>query len=436
LICNNVLPFTINLKPVSVKKGGLFVERVILHADLNNFYATVECMLNPQLKDKPVVVCGNPAHRHGIVLAKNEIAKSYGIKTGDVLWEAKQKCPGLIGVPPNFPVYLQLSQKVREIYSRYTDQVEPFGIDECWLDVTGSTHLFGSGEEIALALRRAVFRELNLTVSIGVSFNKVFAKLGSDYKKPDATTVITPDNYQEIVWPLDVSELFFVGPATARKLRRYGIFTIGQLAQADPCLLQKLLGINGKKIWLYARGLDQSPVLRPQEMPEALSVGHGITCVKDLYTPQEAKEVLTFLAQRLARRLRKMRKTAGSVNLYIRCKDLSSQSHQKSLPVPGRSCEILVRTAMEILTENYFWHQPIRALSIQAFNLIDENSPRQLSFWDPLANLEKRERLEAVTDELRLRYGPNIINRASQLLDIKVPKDYQGDYAVLPGARV
>lgn len=407
-----------------------------MHADLNNFYATVECVLNPALQGQAVVVCGNPAHRHGIVLAKNELAKAHGIKTGDVLWQAQQKCPNLIGVPPNFPRYLELSDKVRAIYARYTDQVEPYGIDECWLDVTGSTQLFGSGEAIALALRQAVRQELGLTISVGVSFNKIFAKLGSDYKKPDASTLITQSNYQQIVWPLAVSELFFVGRATSRKLNRYGIFTIGQLAQADPQMLEKLFGINGRKLWIYANGLDQAPVLRPEEVPEAQSVGHGITCVEDLHSPAEVKEVLIFLAQKIARRLRQTHKLAGQISLYLRCQDLSSLCHQKPLPFPDRCCETLVTAAMELLETNYTWAQPIRAISIQASHLVPEDQPTQLALWSPRPRQEKQDRLEAITDDLRRRYGKHIIDRASQLLDLKVPRNYQGDFAVLPGARV
>ena len=236
------------------------MERTILHSDMNNFYASVECLYNPALRNRPMVVGGDPALRHGIVLAKNEIAKRYGIKTGEVLWQAKQKCPGLICTQPHFDLYMDFSRMAREIYSCYSDRVESYGPDECWLDVTESKGLFGEGKKIADEIRMRVKSELGITSSIGVSYNKIFAKLGSDYRKPDATTVITPENYKEIVWRLPVGELLFVGRATARKLKRYGITTIGDLAQNDVGALEYLLGKNGRMLWNFANGLDHSPV--------------------------------------------------------------------------------------------------------------------------------------------------------------------------------
>ena len=186
---------------------------VILHSDMNNFYASVEILYDPALRDKPVAVAGDEEARHGIVLAKNDIAKRLGIHTGQVLWEARQQCPELVCVPAHYERYLAFSAQAREIYTSYTDQVESFGLDECWLDVTGSVGLFGDGPTIANDIRGRIRRELGLTVSVGVSFNKVFAKLGSDMKKPDAITVITPENYRERAWSLPVSDLLYVGPA-------------------------------------------------------------------------------------------------------------------------------------------------------------------------------------------------------------------------------
>ena len=241
------------------------MERTILHCDLNNFYAGVACKKDPGLRGKPVAVCGNPAH--GIVLSKSQEAKKYGVKTGDVLWEAQQKCPGLIPVLPDFPAYLKFSREVQNIYRQYTDQVEPFGIDECWLDVTGSRRLFGDGAHIAEELRHRLVREMDLTISVGVSFNKIFAKLGSDMKKPDQTTLISRENYQKSVWPLPVEALLMVGRSTKKKLNQYGIYTIGDLARGSVSALEKLLWINGPKLRRYARGEDDSPVLRESELP-------------------------------------------------------------------------------------------------------------------------------------------------------------------------
>ena len=236
------------------------MERVILHSDLNNFYASVECLDNAALRGKPVAVCGDPALRHGIVLAKSYEAKAFGVATGQAIWEARSRCPGLVVVPPRYDRYLELSHQVRELYLQYTDQVEPFGLDESWLDVGGSASLFGDGKQIADTLRRRVRGELGLTVSVGVSFNKVFAKLGSDYRKPDATTVITRENYRELVWALPVSDLLYVGPATTRKLGRYGVYTIGALARSSPEFLHAVLGKVGVMLWQFANGLDRSGV--------------------------------------------------------------------------------------------------------------------------------------------------------------------------------
>ena len=245
---------------IKLESGVHKMERVILHSDLNNFYASVECAENPELKNRVVIICGNAKQRRGVVVAKNELAKKKGIKTGDTVWQAQKKCPDLVTVAPDLEKYRKVSQKVREIYYRYTDKVEPFGLDEAWLDVTGSIRLFGSGKEIADEIRKVVKEELGLTVSIGVSFNKVFAKLGSDMKKPDATTCITRENFREKVWPLSVGEILYAGRVTRKVLYSYGIDTIGKLALAEPEFLEQILGKGGLALSLYARGEDDSPV--------------------------------------------------------------------------------------------------------------------------------------------------------------------------------
>lgn len=262
-------------------------ERVILHSDMNSFYASVEMMLNPEFKGKPVAVCGSTEERHGIVLAKSDLAKKAGVKTGMVNWEARQLCPGLIVVPPQYDQYLKYSKLARQIYHRYTDLVEPYGMDECWLDVTGSG-VCGTGMEIAEAIRQTTKEELGLTVSIGVSFNKIFAKLGSDMRKPDAITEIKWDNFKEKIWPLDAAELLYVGRATENKLAQYGIRTIGDLAKTSPDTLRHMLGINGLKLWMYANGTDTSRVMHKDFVSPVKSIGHGITCTADLQTPEQA----------------------------------------------------------------------------------------------------------------------------------------------------
>ena len=256
-------------------------DRAILHSDMNSFYASVEMMLDPKLRGKAVAVCGSTENRHGIVLAKSELAKRAGVKTGMVNWEAKQRCKDLILVPPQYDQYLKYSKLAHEIYYRYTDLVEPFGMDECWLDVTGC-EIYGKPLEIAEEIRQSVKEELGLTVSIGVSFNKIFAKLGSDLKKPDAITVITKQNFKENIWPLAASELLYVGSATTKKLASYGIKTIGDLAATEPSTLKYMFGINGLKLWRYANGTDESRVMQKDFVSPVKSIGHGITCTADL----------------------------------------------------------------------------------------------------------------------------------------------------------
>ena len=270
---------------------------VILHSDMNNFYASVEILYDPTLRDKPVAVAGDEEARHGIVLAKNDIAKRFGIRTGQVLWEARQQCLGLVCVPAHYERYLAFSAQARDIYASYTDQVESFGLDECWLDVTGSVGLFGEGAAIADDIRGRMKRELGLTVSIGVSFNKVFAKLGSDMKKPDATTVITPENYRDKAWSLPVSDLLYVGPATTRKLNQYGITTIGELAQANPDLLYWLLGKNGIMLHQFANGQDHSGVRRYYAVPPMKSIGNSTTAPRDLVSEDDVKITLMALCE-------------------------------------------------------------------------------------------------------------------------------------------
>ena len=278
--------------------------RTILHSDLNNFYASVEVLRHPEWRDKPLVVCGSKEDRHGIVLAKNMIAKSAGIRTGDVLWEARRKIPDLVEVPVDFTAYLRVSKEVRKIYERYTDRVEAFGIDECWLDVSDTAKMFGGGVNIAEEIRRAVKSEIGITASVGVSWNKIFAKLGSDLKKPDAVTEITPNNYKEVVWRLPVEDLLYVGKATKKKLNKYGIFTIGDLAQTDVNLLCGWLGKWGEYLYTFANGRDESPVVKRGEEQNIKSIGNSLTNYRDLCTDDDVKMLILLLSDSIAARLR------------------------------------------------------------------------------------------------------------------------------------
>jgi Nucleotidyltransferase/DNA polymerase involved in DNA repair len=311
--------------------------RSILHSDMNSFYASVEMMLDPSLKGKAVAVCGSTEERHGIVLAKSELAKKAGVKTGMVAWEARQRCPGLILVPPQYDQYLKYSKLAHEVYYRYTDLVEPFGMDECWLDVTHS-RIYGTGLDIAQEIRAAMREELGLTVSVGVSYNKIFAKLGSDMRKPDAVTTIGVDNYKEKVWPLPASDLLYVGSATNRKLEKYGIHTIGQIAAVSPDCMRSWFGVNGLKLWHYANGTDISRVMHKDFVSPVKSVGHGITCTADLESDEEVFKVLLELSQDVGHRLRIHDLAARGVQIYCAAMTSSDHSFNASCHL-RRSCQ-------------------------------------------------------------------------------------------------
>ena len=402
----------------------MFGERSILHSDMNAFYASVEMMLDPRL-------CGSTENRHGIVLAKSELAKRAGVKTGMANWEARQCCPGLVVVPPQYDQYLKYSRFAHEIYRRFTDQVEPYGMDECWLDVTGS-RICGSGMEIAQKIRRAVREELGLTVSIGVSFNKIFAKLGSDMKKPDAVTEITPENYKEKVWPLPVSDLLFVGSATNRKLSRYGVKTIGALAATDPEALRRWFGVNGIMLWRFASGLDESRVMPADFVSPVKSVGHGITCSADLRTPEEVFKVMLELSQDVGHRLRLHELSACGVQISIRDKNLFYRQYQ--CPLPARTqlpCEI-AKAGYRLFRERYCWTADVRAVTIRAIRLVPQNSGEQLSLFIDNERREKRVRLEDAVEDIRRRFGKKAITYGILMGDLKMPDDKR-DMVRMPG---
>lgn len=406
-------------------------ERVILHSDLNCFYASVEMMLNPKLRGKAVAVCGSTEDRHGIVLAKSELAKKAGVKTGMVNWEARQRCPGLIVVPPQYDQYLKYSALTRAIYSRFTNLVEPFGMDECWLDITGLPRC-GDGMWVAEKIRQTVKEELGLTVSIGVSFNKIFAKLGSDMKKPDAITQITKDSYREQVWPLPVGELLYVGRATEAKLARYGVRTIGDLAACSPDFLQRLLGVNGLAILSYAKGTDTSRVMHQDFVSPVKSIGHGITCNADLENEEEAWKVMLELSQDIGHRLRVHQLVATGVQISVRNNELSSRQYQCKMDHSTRSPKEIAETARALLHANYNWTTPIRAITVRAINLRPYGQPEQINmFFDPVS-LERRDRLETVIEDLRRRFGKKAVYSAALMGDLKMPCDGREE-VIMPG---
>lgn len=398
-------------------------KRTILHSDLNCFYASVEMMLNPDLRGKAVAVCGATEDRHGIVLAKSELAKKAGVKTGMVNWEAQRLCPNLIMVPPQYDQYLKYSKLTRAIYQRYTDRVEPYGMDECWLDITGCDYVCGDGMEAAETIRRTVREELGLTVSIGVSFNKIFAKLGSDMKKPDAVTEITETNFREKVWPLPASDLLYVGRATNAKLANYGIHTIGDIAGADPQFLRRLLGINGLELWKYAAGKDDARVMHKDFVSPVKSVGHGITCYADLETSEEVWKVMLELSQDIGHKLRVHELAATGVQISIRGNDLFGKQYQAKLSQSTQSPMVLARKARELFEMNYRWSTPVRAVCVRAINLVPQGQPEQLDLFTDVAYLEKMNKLDLAIEEIRRRFGKRAVYSACLMGDLKMPGD-------------
>lgn len=398
---------------------------VVLHSDLNNFYATVEKKLFPELEGKPIAVCGDKEMRHGIVLAKSEEAKRFGVKTGDVIWEAKRKCPGLIIRPVRFGVYEEQSRAVREIYGRFTDLVEPFGIDECWLDVTHSK-TFGTGEEIAEKIRRTVKEERGLTVSVGVSFNKVFAKLASDLKKPDAVTVVSRENYREKIWPLPVSQLLFVGKASTQKLKDLGITTIGQLAAADRKMLSSLLGKWGETLSVYARGEDDAPVRGENDRETLKSVGNSITHYEDITDRGEIKRLLYVLSESVAARMRDAGLgKADTVHLWVRDCDMGNHTCQKKVR-PTALCGDIAEAAYALFCEKYRAGKPVRGLGVTAsgFDLGIE----QLTFEALTGDYDKRARAEEAVAKIREKHGYSKLQRGIMYEDpVALRMDVRGE---------
>ena len=387
------------------------MDRVILHCDLNSFYASVELLDHPELKKLPVAVCGDPSSRHGIILAKNDPAKGFGVRTAETIWQARKKCPELILLPPHHRLYREYSRKVNAIYDEYTDLVEPFGIDESWLDVTNTLHLFGmDGAALADTLRRRVKQELGLTLSVGVSFNKVFAKLGSDYKKPDAVTEFGRREMEEIIWNMPCSDLLLVGPSTEKTLRRYGLHTIGDIARMEPGVMRSLLGRMGETLWVYANGLDDSPVQRVDAQEEPKSIGNSTTLPRDLTTDQEVRETLYSLAETVAARLRRHRMRAQEVQITVRSSDFQEIQRQKRLPGAARDSATLYQAAWELYKkENKSW--AVRLLGLRAGRLIREDE-EQVSFFEDGDSRKRRERLEDAVDRVRERYGSESLRRA------------------------
>ena len=412
-----------------------------MHSDLNNFYASVERILNPDLKGKPIAVCGNEEERRGIVLAKSEEAKRHGVKTGDTVWQARRKCEGLIIVSPHFNQYMHYSRLVKGIYARYTDLIENYGIDECWLDVTHSLKIFpeydgqiytdggksedgngnvgdgkggnvGDGERhftddflrfIGDTIRFKVKEELGLTVSVGVSFNKVFAKLGSDLKKPDGTSVISAVNYKSVIYGLPVSDLLMVGAATDKKLRGMGYDTIGRLAAADDERVVKALGKFGRTLLTYARGEDDSPVRAMDEDRQLKSIGNSTTCPKDLTDYDSVKRTLFVLSESVATRLREADLGfADTVHLWVRDSELNGYQVQRKVR-HTRLCGEIAEHAFTLFKEKFKPPFKVRALGVTVSGF--DSGTSQITFDETAGDYGKREKAEMCVDEIRKKYG-------------------------------
>lgn len=408
-------------------------ERTILHCDLNNFYASAECARNPELKGKPVAVGGNEKDRHGIILAKSNEAKGFGVKTGDKFSEAYEKCKNLIILNPDFELYLKLSKQVREIYAEYTDMIEPFGIDEAWLDVTGSVRLFGNGEKIANEIRERVKKETGLTISVGVSFCKAFAKLGSDMKKPDAVTVISRENFKGKIWTLPIGMLLFAGWSTVKTLNKYGIYTIGEFASVSPDFAKKILGKNGYGLWASANGIDNSPVALYGEKAPIKSIGRGITCIDNLKDNEEVLRVIRELSFAVSEKLISERLEAKSLHLTVKTEDLAIQGYSAHFVFPTDNSTEICENAFELFKNNFEWRKKVRSVTVRTFNLIGCKSVCQIEIGYNMMRREKLNEQENAYIGIKNKYGKNAVFSAQRLKGTKIPSN-KPEYSVLPTA--
>jgi DNA polymerase-4 len=407
----------------------------ILHVDCNSFYVSCEMSENPSLCGKAVVVGGDVEARHGIVLAKSEKAKAAGIKTADTIGDAKRRCPNLIVLPPHYELYMKISREVRGILGDYSGHVEPFGIDETWVGL--GTDTIRQGARLADEIRRRVREELGITASVGVADNKIMAKLGSDYKKPNATTVIAPEDYRSIVWPLPVGDLLGAGGATQTKLKRIGVFTIGDLAEMDPENLRHALGISGILLWQYANGLDRSPVARTGDVPDIESVSHSTTTPHDLCDVEQVRRTYWVLAEAVAARLRELRLRARTIQIQLRDNALYSLERQKKIRRPSNLAAEIIQTAMELFRANYdlSCQKPLRSVGVRCADVETEDGSVQLSMFENEGYRMRQEAVERAIDGIRGRFGPSAIRRASLIEDRAVAAHFRDVQTVQPFAR-
>ncbi len=407
------------------------MERVILHVDMNNFYASVECFLNPALRGCAVAVCGDEEARHGIVLAKNQRAKKAGVKTAEPIWQARQKCPGLVCVKARHGIYVKFSQKARQIFLRYSGKMEPFGLDEAWIDVSGRDITAAQGKEIGDEIRRAIHRELGITASVGVSYNKIFAKLGSDRGEPDTTTVITFKNFREKVWTLPARDLLYVGRSTEKKLEKCSIRTIGDIARSDKQYLKKLLGKWGLMLWSYANGYDAAPVARADEQREIKSIGNSTTTPRDLVSMEDVRQVLLALSENVAMRLKKYHVMGTCVQISVRSNTLERITRQQTLSCPTDLSNEIAEAACTLFRKNYSLEVPVRSIGVRATGMVDMRE-RQLDLFID----EKKIRAECAVEKIRERFGQDALLRASVLREKNLTELEEGKRSIFPRSRL
>jgi DNA polymerase IV len=390
------------------------MKRRILHVDQNCYFASVEMIAHPEYRNVPMAVVGSVEKRHGIVLAKNYLASAAGVKTAEVIWKAEQKCPNLVKAEAHFEKYSFYSKRLREMYSEYSDRVEPFGLDECWIDISESC-LDRDAKSVADEIRQRVKEEFSLSCSVGVSFNKVFAKLGSDYKKPDATTVFSEEEFRDVVWKLPVEELLFVGRSTKASLHKINIRTIGDLANASESYLSSYLGKGGVMLWRYANGLDDDEVMKNDYKRDIKSVGNSTTPSSDMRNIKDVSGVMHSLAASVASRLRKYELLGTVVQIWVRDKNLNSYEKQRVLFEPSNNEKEIYETALELFRESYNWHAAIRSVGVRCTKLISKNEGIQLSIFDDCEKLDREKKLDNTVDEINRRYGPGAIKRLVEL---------------------
>lgn len=399
------------------------MERIIIHSDMNSCYASIECSLNPELKGKPVAVGGSREERHGIILAKSEEAKRCGVKTGEVIWQAQKKCPDLIVVPPHFDIYSEYSRLASHIYSDYSDRVEPMGLDEVWCDLTGYAKSYTEAEAMADEIRERFRSELGITVSVGISFNKIFAKLCSDLAGRDESFTVTRDNFREKLWPLPVSSMMGIGSRTGRKLEGYCIKTIGDLAACDEKWLRSIFGVVGSDMYRNANGLDRSAVSVFGELPEVKSIGHGITCREDLTDNEQVWRVFLSLSQNIGRRLKNEGLIAAAVQISVRDNSLVTKQFQCELSIATRSSYEIASAAYELFKKQYRWQNNVRALTVRAISLCKEDTPLQLDLYNDYRRHDRKMKIEDAVLELRRRFGEGAVKNCCLMLEDKIPAD-------------